>query len=169
MHTFAYKAMDLGTKGADRLQEKMLRVLAVLNSQLADQQQQQQQADEQQAEQQQQEQQLQQQPEQQQEDHDPMQPATETAAESSGVHQFTLSDVQAAARVDPQWLSLAADTLEARLSGIQQALQVRGSSYCRIWRVWDNICLVSACPLQAACLTPCLPPSHPHGPMCTEG
>jgi hypothetical protein len=160
MHTFAYKAMELGTKGADSLQEKLLRVLAVLNSQPHDQQQQQQQPqlpqlpsqqqpdpqlqqqpDQQLSEQAQQlSEQAQQQPsqqQQQQEGHDPMQPAIEAsaAAGSNTPHYFSLSDVQAAARVNPQWLTLSADTLEARLVGIQQALEVRGSSHHKETRV----------------------------------
>lgn len=115
--------MDLGLCGPQRLQDKLLRVLAVLNSA-----------------------QLQQppgqQPGEQQTQSTPSGDAVEdsaaaTAAEvsraspevpeeaqESAAVQFCLSDVQGAARRDQQWLLLSADTLEQRLLGMQQELQV---------------------------------------------
>lgn len=144
LHEFAYKSLDLARTTPQVVQDKLLRVLTTLNSE-TDQQQQQQQP-------QQQQQQTQKQTAKQAtsglpaanddagqlpaEDigeepgsTDPTaadcassSPASPTAAEAAGGRVFSMSEVAAAARLDRQWLLMAADSLESRLLGIRDEL-----------------------------------------------
>lgn len=146
LHEFAYKSLDLARTTPQVVQDKLLRVLTTLNSE-TDQQQQQQQP-------QQQQQQTQKQTAKQAtsglpaanddagqlpaEDigeepgsTDPTaadcassSPASPTAAEAAGGRVFSMSEVAAAARLDRQWLLMAADSLESRLLGIRDELGV---------------------------------------------
>jgi hypothetical protein len=110
-HAFAYRAMSMGNTGPDAMQEKLLLVLSVINTGI-----------EQQISQQQYQQQ-----QQQQQAGGPDESAGQSAAAAAGDQPqlLSLSDLQAAARRDSQWLMLSADTLEQRLVGIQEALGVR--------------------------------------------
>lgn len=49
---------------------------------------------------------------------------------------FSYEDLQKAARRDVRWLELSSDTLEARLQGVQQALQVTRMAEC--WGVQSS-------------------------------
>lgn len=140
LHEFAYKSLDLARTTPQVVQDKLLRVLTTLNSETDQQQQQQQDSQKQTAQNatpgrltangdagQLPAQAISEEPGSTSPtaaDCVSSSAASPTAAEAAGGRVFSLSDVAAAARLDRQWLLMAADSLESRLLGIRDELGV---------------------------------------------